>query len=98
MSDEIEMFSDEWWTMPAEEKLERMRAWEAQRVRDIEAEDGPVQPGGLGLRKARVPVAGEVTGQVRPDGTVEPVRGARGRPAGAVPERHHDHRDRPETP
>jgi hypothetical protein len=31
VSDEIEMFSNEWWTLPAEEKRERMRAWEAQR-------------------------------------------------------------------
>lgn len=93
---EIEMFSDEWWALSPEDRLERTRAWEARRVQEIEDVEGPRSPGGLGLRKARVPVASEVTGRLRPDGTIEPVgpaadraRAARGR---------HDHRDRPENP
>ena len=102
MSDEIGMFSNEWWTLPAEEKRERMRAWEAQRVRDIEAEYGPVRDDELGLSKARVPIAGDVTGRLRADGTIEPVTRAPGAPTGVAPERHRDdprrHRDRPERP
>lgn len=96
------MFSDEWWALSPEERLDRQRVWEARRVREIEAEEGPLSPGGIGLRKALVPVTGEVTGRLRPDGTVEPLGPDAGRRAETARGRHrdqrHDHRDRPENP
>lgn len=74
MSDQPFDDIDAWLALPQEERDERMRAWKARR--DAEAPSGPI-----GLRKARVPIAGRVTGRRRPDGTIEPIDPSASEPA-----------------
>lgn|GEM_PF-3756411 len=102
MNDLMEPVGPEWRALSPEEKQRVFAAWAARREAELEAKHGPVTDDGLGLRKARVPIASEVTGHLRPDGTVEPVGPATGSAPGAARGRQrdqrHDHRDRPERP
>lgn len=101
MSEPMEPVGPAYRALSPEEKRRVFSEWSAWRDAELEAKNGPVTDDRLGLRKARVPVASEVTGRLRPDGTIEPVGVAEGR-ARTAAERHDDdrdrHRDRPENP
>jgi hypothetical protein len=102
VSDEMEPAGPAWRALSPAEKQRVFSEWVARREAELAEVYGPVRDDELGLSKARVPIAGEVTGRLRADGTIEPVTRAPGAPTGVAPERHRDdprrHRDRPERP